>query len=191
MTVDRAPNSLDLDWLLRVRVVVARCGEADCANWWNSQGQLGPRGADVLRRGFPRTHHFAQARSVFAAAANRCSEVFDSPDAVTLWRLPAALEEEFDQRWELWLDAAQDWGSFFDDVARMTGNDVVAQMRAHALVDDACADQARALAMDAGGRGVRLPDAIDSETQLVSLLALGFGRGEVGRLVVPYARSSA
>ena len=46
--------------------------------------------------GFPRTHYFAQARSVFAVAAYRCHEVFDPPDSVTLWRLPEAIEEEFE-----------------------------------------------------------------------------------------------
>ena len=47
-------------------------------------------GAAALRRGLPRTHYFAQARSVFAVAAHRCDEVFNPPDTVTLWRLPAS-----------------------------------------------------------------------------------------------------
>ena len=55
---------MDLGWLLRLRLIVARCGEMDAQCWWNTEGQLGPYGAKVLKRGFPRTHHFAQARSV-------------------------------------------------------------------------------------------------------------------------------
>ena len=98
--------SLDLDRLLKLRVLVARFGEMDLAKWWNTKGQLGRLGAAALRRGFPRTHHFAQARSVFAVAAHRCAEVFDPPGCVTLWRLPEAIEEEFDARWEHWLDNA-------------------------------------------------------------------------------------
>jgi hypothetical protein len=47
-------DELDLAWLLKVRTVVARIGEMDLARWWNSTGQLGPHGASVLRRGFPR-----------------------------------------------------------------------------------------------------------------------------------------
>jgi hypothetical protein len=58
---ERGGKKIDLDWLLRVRVVVARCGEMDALRWWNTAGQLGPYGAKVLGRGFPRTHYFAQA----------------------------------------------------------------------------------------------------------------------------------
>src|SRR5687767_13552002 len=108
-----AATTIDLDRLLKLRVVVARFGEMDLAKWWNTGGQLGRHGATVLRRGFPRTHFFAQARSVFAVAAHRCTEIFDLPRAVTLWRLPEAIEEEFDERWEQWLDKADDWTVFF------------------------------------------------------------------------------
>ena len=80
-------DELDLAWLLKVRTVVARIGEMDLARWWNSTGQLGPQGSSVLRRGFPRTHRFAQARSVFMVAAARCTQIFDPPGSVTLWRL--------------------------------------------------------------------------------------------------------
>jgi hypothetical protein len=88
--------SVDFDRLLKLRLVVARFGEMDLARWWNTRGQLGRLGAAALRRGFPRTHYFAQARSVFAVAAHRCQEVFDPPDCVTLWRLAEATEDGFD-----------------------------------------------------------------------------------------------
>ena len=68
----------DLDRLLKLRLIVGRFGEMDNAKWWNTKGQLGRLGTAALRRGFPRTHFFAQARSVFAVAAHRCSEVFRS-----------------------------------------------------------------------------------------------------------------
>lgn len=79
--------SIDLDRLLKLRLVVARFGEMDLAKWWNTKGQLGRLGSATLRRGFPRTHYFAQARSVFAVAAQRCRDVFEPPECVTLWRL--------------------------------------------------------------------------------------------------------
>jgi len=101
--------SVNLDLLLKLRLIVARYGEMDVARWWNTRGQLGPLGAKALQRGFPRTHYFAQARSVFAVAAHRCSEIFDRPGMATLWRLPEVLEEEFDARWEHWLDHAEEW----------------------------------------------------------------------------------
>src|SRR5437773_7686210 len=106
-------SKIDLDRLLTFRLVVGRFGEMDLAKWWNTKGQLGRLGATALRRGFPRTYHFAQARSVFAVAAHRCNEVFDPPDCVTLWRLPDGIEEEFEARWEHWLDKANDWAPFF------------------------------------------------------------------------------
>lgn len=55
-------NALDLDRLLKFRLVVARFGEMELAKWWITKGQLGQLGASDLRRGFPRTHRFAQAR---------------------------------------------------------------------------------------------------------------------------------
>jgi hypothetical protein len=63
--------TLNLDRLLKLRLIVARFGEMDLARWWNTRGQLGRHGAAAIRRGFPRTHYFAQARSVFAVAALR------------------------------------------------------------------------------------------------------------------------
>ena len=84
-------KDLDLEWLLKTRTVIARIGEMDLAKWWNTNGQLGPQGASVLRRGFPRTHYFAQTRSVCMVAAARCAQIFDLPGSVTLWRLTDAL----------------------------------------------------------------------------------------------------
>ena len=131
-----SPAAIDLDRLLKLRLVVARFGEMDLAKWWNTKGQLGRLGAAALRRGFPRTHHFAQARSVFAVAAHRCAEVFDPPGCVTLWRLPEAIEEEFDARWEHWLDHADDWTPFFEKLEDLQGTDLVAVLRVFELVSD-------------------------------------------------------
>ena len=110
---------LDLDHLLKLRLVVARFGEMDMARWWNTKGQLGRLGTSALKRGFPRTHRFAQARSVFAVAAHRCAEVFDPPGCFTLWRLPESTEEEFEARWEQWLDHAKDWDGFVTITGRL------------------------------------------------------------------------
>src|SRR5882757_4701437 len=103
---------IDFDRLLRLRLIVARYGEMDLAKWWNTRGQLGRLGSSAVRRGFPRTHYFAQARAVFAVADHRCTEVFDPPNSVTLWRLPESIEAEFETRWELWLDHVEDWRPF-------------------------------------------------------------------------------
>lgn len=180
-------KKIDLDWLLRVRIVVGRCGEMDAQRWWNTDGQLSPFGAEVLKRGFPRTHCFAQARSVFAVAAHRCVEVFDPPDAVTLWRLPDEVEEAFDARWEGWLDTAATWSPFFESVAALKEFGVAGALRSLALVDDAEAEAASGLKIAAGGKGVLVPGSFDLGRRNVALLALGFAKCAKGELVVPYS----
>ena len=64
-------RTVDFDRLFKLRLVVSRFGEMDLAKWWNTKGQLGRLGAAALRRGFPRTHRFAQARAVFAVPEGR------------------------------------------------------------------------------------------------------------------------
>ena len=41
--------SIDLDRLLKLRLLVARFGEMDLAKWWNTKGQLGKLGSAALR----------------------------------------------------------------------------------------------------------------------------------------------
>jgi hypothetical protein len=181
-------HTIDLNRLLKLRLVVARFGEMDMAKWWNTNGQLGRLGATALRRGFPRTHHFAQARSVFAVAAHRCSEVFEPPGCVTLWRLPEAIEEEFDARWEHWLDHAVEWQPFFHKLEGLQGTDLVAALRGFGVISDADAEGLARLRRSAEGRAVPLPGVFSPIETDVTLLALGFARAEVGALAVPYAR---
>ncbi len=180
--------SLDLDRLLKLRLVVGRFGEMDLAKWWNSRGQLGRLGAAALKRGFPRTHRFAQARSVFAVAAQRCAEVFDPPGSVTLWRLPEATEEEFDACWEHWLDNAGEWAAFFERIEALRGDDLTAILRAFELVTDRDLDAYSKLRRSAEGRAVPLPGVYGGTDADIALLGLGFARGEPTALAVPYAR---
>lgn len=183
-----SPASIDLDRLLKLRLIVARFGEMDVAKWWNTKGQLGRLGAATLRRGFPRTHYFAQARSVFAVAAHRCAEIFDPPNCVTFWRLPEEVEEEFDTQWERWLDNGGEWNSFFQKIESLQGTDLVANLRDFALVSDRDVDAYGKLRRSAEGRAVPLPGVFAATNDDVALLALGFARGEPGALAVPYAR---
>lgn len=181
-------KSIDLDLLLKLRLTVARFGEMDGAKWWNTKGQLGPLGTAALRRGFPRTHRFAQARSVFAVAAHRCSEVFDPPGSVTLWRFPESLEEDFDARWEHWLDHAADWNAFFESLEKIDTHDLVEALAARDLASDGDVGAFSRLKRSAEGRAVPLPGTFEGSDQDIRLLALGFGRGETGTLAVPYMR---
>ena len=180
--------SIDLDRLLKLRLVVARFGEMDGAKWWNTKGQLGRLGATALRRGFPRTHRFAQARSVFAVAAHRCAEVFEPPGCVTLWRLPEVIEEEFDARWEQWLDHAAEWEPFFQRVESLPAADLVTVLRGFEVVNKRDVEAFGRLRRSAEGRAVPVPSIFSGSDDDVAQLALGFARGEPGALAVPYAR---
>ncbi len=181
-------TALDLDRLLKLRLVVARFGEMDLARWWNTKGQLGRLGAAALKRGFPRTYRFAQARSVFAVAAHRCGEVFEPPGCVTLWRLPEATEEEFEARWEHWVDHASEWTAFYEKLETLQGGDLAGLLRSFDLVTERDVEAGAKLRRSAEGRAVPLPGLFSGTDQDVALLALGFARGEPGALAVPYAR---
>ena len=106
--------SLDLDCLLKLRLVVARVGELGLAGWWGTKDVLGGMGAMAYRRGFPRSHHWAQAKVVFEVARARCQERFPDPTAITLWSLPAPLEEQFEHAWGRWIGENETWIPFFD-----------------------------------------------------------------------------
>jgi hypothetical protein len=177
---------LDLNKLLKLRLVVGRFGEMDLARWWNTKGQLGKLGALALRRGFPRTHYFAQARSVFMVASHRCSELFDPPGCVTLWRLPEAIEEEFEAHWEYWLDQAADWNWFFETLQTLPAEDLPAILYQLELVNSADLEAARRLRLS--GKAVPLPGLFSGTDSEVAQLALAFSLGTAGELAVPYAR---
>lgn len=189
-TVMAVVSDLDLDRLLKLRLVVARFGEMDLAKWWNTKGQLGRLGALALRRGFPRTHYFAQARSVIAVASHRCNEVFHPPGCVTLWQLHEELEEDFEGRWEHWLDSAATWRPFFERLESLNENDLTVALRGFDLVTDADLERFGRLRRSAEGHAVQLPGTFAGSPDELSLLALGFARGEVGELAVPYGRRS-
>ncbi|RVA55499.1 BrxE family protein [Mesorhizobium sp. M7A.F.Ca.US.001.01.1.1] len=180
-------GGIDFDRLLKLRLVVARVGEMDLAKWWNTRGQLGRLGAAAIRRGFPRTHYFAQARSVFAVAAFRCREVFDPPQSVTLWHLTETLEEEFEAHWERCLDQADAWKPFFLELEALKETEVKTALQSFNLITDDDLELFSRLRRSAEGRAVPLPTPFTSTDQDILSLALGFARGEPGALAVPYA----
>ena len=166
--------STDLDHIFKLRVVVARVGEMDLAQWWNTKGQLGSLGAAAVRRGMPRTHYFAQARSVFHVAAHRCEDVFNPPGSVTLWRLPREVEERIDARWENWLDAARDWDGFFEQIANVSSPDLAEALTSLGLVNGSGLATVSRLAPDSGDRSVQLPGQYGGSKADLDLLALAF-----------------
>ena len=181
------PSAVDTENLLKLRLVVARFGEMDKGKWWNTRGQLGRLGTAVVRRGFPRTHYFAQARAVFAVAAYRCREVLDTDGVVTLWQLPPSIEDQFEARWEHWLDNAADWRELFQRLEGMPESDLLAALSAVGAVTEADLATFARLPRSAGARTLALPNPFSGANEDIALLALGFARGEPGSLVVPYA----
>jgi len=182
-------TSLDPSHLLRLRLVVARAGEMDNACWWNTRGLLGRLGGLALERGFPKTHWFSQARAVFAVATARCNEVFAPPGCMTLWHLPANLEEQFELCWPLWIDESEAWGDFFAKIESLQSLDLLSVLVHLGLVTPVGVEQAKRLRRGADGRAVPLTGVHRPSNEVLTLLAAGFFRGEKGQLAVPYART--
>ena len=177
--------TINCETLMKLRLVVGRVGEMDRARWWNTQGQLSALGSSVLQRGFPRTHRFAQARATFAVAAHRCEQIYDPPNAVTLWNLPAEVEDEFELRWEQWLDDAEEWAPFFREIEDCS-DDLAFELQRLELVTDDQVERAKSLRRSAEQRAVQVPGEFQARDDDVTMLALAFSRGQPGNLAVPY-----
>jgi len=189
--MNAAAPQIDFDRLFRLRLVVARHGEMDAARWWNTQGMLGRRGGVVLKRGFPSTHHFAQARIVFEVAKSRCHELFDPPGCMTLWSLPAELEEQFHEHWQGWLDETDKWLPVFQTVEAQTGSDLLKSLGELDLLSQPQLETVAKLRRSAENRAVPISGAHRPNDDLITLLAAGFARGEAGNPAIPYARLEA
>lgn len=181
---------VDFERLLRLRLVVARYGEMDLMRWWNTKGQLGPAGAMVLRRGFPATHRFAAAGSVFAVAAHRSTELLGRPKAITLWSLPPAIEEDWEACWEWWRDHASDWEAYFAGLEKPDTLDLLGALTERGLVTPKQVAAVQRLAPSSEGHAVKLPRAFRPTNASIAMLAAAFALGKQGVLAVPYARAA-
>ena len=177
-------KDLELDRLLKLRLVVGRAGEADLHGWWNTQGVLGPIGESLFRRGFPRTHPWARARVVFEVARQRCLERYPNPKAVTLWNLPAVIEDAFDHRWASWIESTDQWSPFFRKLQTLTSAPLLESLMdfdlwhmSHTKVLSNLAHQ--------GSLDVQLPHQPLNDASL-TLLAGAFSFSEKGSPIVPW-----
>lgn len=184
----QAPYQVDLVRLFKLRLVVARHGEMDLAKWWNSNGMLGRRGAVVVERGFPRTHFFAQARAVFAIARSRSTELYDPPRSITLWNLPAELEDQFEDAWQRWLDQYEAWSPFFESLKSLPGTDLLMELEDFELIGLDVADRVRALRPSSEGRSIEVPGPAAPADDVITLLAAAFARSDQGTPLIPYVR---
>lgn len=181
-------HSIDLDRVLKLRLIVARHGEMDGARWWNTNGVLGSKGSLLMSRGFPKTHHFAQARLVFEVARARSSERFPTvAGCFTLWHLPANIEDEFDAKWADWLDEGGSWVEFFEGLQEQDG-DLLTAIATHGLLSADHDAQINRMRRSAEGRTVPISGMHHLDDDTVTLLAAGFSRGETNKLAVPYVR---
>ena len=140
-----------------------------------------------MSRGFPKTRHFAQARLVFAVAKQRCSAVFRAPGCVTLWRLPARLEDQFDARWSLWLQERDQWASFFELLQGLDGG-VLDALDGLGLLSSTEIAAVERLHPSSSGNAIPLPGSPEVGDDTLTLLAGGFAHAGVSTLAVPYAR---
>ncbi|MFH1924680.1 MAG: BrxE family protein [Planctomycetota bacterium] len=181
-------TSINTAQLMKLRLVVARFGEMDRAKWWNTKGMLTNLGEMAIHRGFPKTHLFARARAVFAVAANRCDEVFDPPNSITLWRLPPEVEDQIEDAWPGWLESPDEWSEFLNQVNEQAGGNLLDVLSSLTLASEANLEQAKRLKRADDARSVPLPAVREVTDETIALLAAGLWRGEPGKLAVPYAR---
>ena len=186
--MDTEHHNVELERLFKLRLVVARHGEMDAARWWNTQGMLGRRGALVLKRGFPLTHLFAQARVVFEVAKSRCRELFEPPGCMTLWSLPAVIEDQFEEQWQEWLDERAAWETVFATVQAQSGADLLTSLSELNLLSEAQIGRVAGLRRSAENRAVQIGGTYRPDDDIVTLLAAAFSRGEAGHPSIPYAR---
>ena len=187
--MDMTEGTVDLEQLMKLRLVVARFGEMDLAGWWNTRGMLGRLGSMALRRGFPHTHSFAQARVVFAVARQRCKELFDPPQCMTLWQLPPEVEEQFEEAWHDFLDEGETWEPFFAAMEGLKAGDGLLEVLANMdLLDPRQVTQVKGMSLSTEGKAVQVPGVHAPDDDVLGLLAGAFSLGGKGKPAVPYAR---
>ena len=181
------PTNQFLDNLLRLRMAVGRYGEMDQAGWWNTKGLLGPTGETLFSRGFPRTHALIQARTVFTVADARCASLLSLPDATTLWRLPAELEDQFQTRWSYWLSNSSGWEAFIRRVDEtMTANGLLSGLMSLNLIGEHHKQAAEKAAAQRHDNYVSIGALEHIDEDVIANLAATFAAGTSKDLVVPF-----
>jgi len=96
------------------------------------------------------------------------------------------VEEEFDAKWEGWLDTANAWGPFFQSVAAIASHDLPAILQSLGLASANDVAGLVQLKRYLKPRAVALPNAFSGSKADMTSLALGFACGEIGAPRVPY-----
>ena len=173
---------------MKLRLAVARFGEMDGAGWWNTKGILGSSGKSVLIRGFSKTHLFAQARIACSVATARCNSIFAPPACLTLWNLPAEIEDQIAAAWPVWCRNPDSWIPFFDNLTERNSGDLLQHLLDLELIDEKTVTAVAPLKRSAEGKSVPLPGTGKPELPTLKLLAAAFSKGEKLKPAVPYIR---
>jgi hypothetical protein len=81
----------------------------------------------------------------FAVARGHCSELLNAPIVMTLWNLPASIEDQFEAAWQTWLDEPERWR---DPLQAVSESGLSGQ----------CRGSRQQPRLGGGGRGIRTPD---------------------------------
>jgi hypothetical protein len=101
--------------------------------------------------------------------------------------MPALIEDQFDERWQHWLEHIDEWSPFFKRLEDIPGNLFMFLMGEN-LLTPALLEQAEKLRRSVEGKAVPIPGAHSPSDDIVTLLAAGFAKGEPGKPAIPYAR---
>jgi hypothetical protein len=107
---------------------------------------------------------------------------------VTLWRLPADVEDQFDEHWQAWVGDGEAWSPFFDDLAAYDQSDLLSALRERDLISAEETEAVEALRRSAEGRAVELSGKRQLDDGLIAQLAAAFAKGERGSPAIPYAK---
>jgi hypothetical protein len=106
---------------------------------------------------------------------------------VTLWTLPARLEDDLEATWSRAIERADDWEPFFAELEVCTV-DLANEMTRLTLIDDSHLEQLSRLKRSAEQRAVSLPGDFTWSANDFAMLALGFSRGAKGSPAVPFQK---
>ena len=94
----------------------------------------------------------------------------------------------FRSRWEAWVDDPKPWDAFFGRIAPPATGALDAYLSGLGCVTAAEVTSVAPLRPGPGNRWVQLASTFDGSLAQAAPLALAFGLGQPGQLVVPYAR---
>jgi len=107
---------------------------------------------------------------------------------MTLWDLPAELEEQFQEHWQSWLDEEESWPPLLEAVEAQNGEDLLAALAQLDLISSTQVEAVKKMKRSAESRAVPIAGTYEPNDEIITLLAGGFARGEPGQPAVPYAR---